>query len=177
MIQIDGHNPLEIGMIGHEGMLGAAMALGIERHAMRAIVQGSGHAHVIAAEEFRQLLLDNPEIAQIIRGYLFVIGEQLAQTTACNTFHEVPARLARWLLMTDDRAQGGPHLLTHRFLADMLGVRRSAVTIAAGQMQEDGLISYKRGQIHLLSRERLQEIACDCYSADLSSYRRQFDQP
>ncbi len=172
--EVDGHSPLEMGMIGHEGMLGATLALGVKRHPMSAVVQGSGIALEMPAAGFRRQLKGNPALVRIVHGYLFVLAEQLSQTAACNAFHEVAARLARWLLMMDDRARGEPLVLTHLFLSDMLGVRRSAVTIAAGQMQEKQLIRYTRGHIQVLSRPGLESIACECYPAALDAYQRQF---
>ena len=172
--KVNGYNPLEMGMIGHEGMLGATLALGVRLHPMAAVVQGSGLALGIPAAGFCRLLNDSPALTQIVHGYLFVLSEQLSQTSACNAFHEVAARLARWLLMMDDRARGTPLVLTHLFLSDMLGVRRSAVTIAAGHLQEKQLIRYSRGHIQVLSRPGLEAVACDCYPAALAAYRRQF---
>lgn len=172
--KVDGNNPLELGVIGHEGMLGATLALGVNRHPMSAIVQGAGLAIEIPADEFKGRLNDNPGLVKTIHGYLFVLSEQLSQTAACNAFHEVAARLARWLLMMDDRARGRPLVLTHLFLSDMLGVRRSAVTIAAGQMQAKQLIRYTRGHIQVLSRRGLEAVACECYPAALRAYERQF---
>lgn len=172
--RVDGHSPLEMGMIGHEGMLGATLALGVDRHPMHAIIQGSGAALEISATRFRRQLEDSPELKRVVDGYLFVLAEQLAQTAACNAFHEVAARLSRWLLMMDDRARGHPLALTHLFLGDMLGVRRSAVTIAAGQLQQKQMIRYSRGHIQVLSRPGLESVACKCYPAALASYRRQF---
>lgn len=173
-VKIDDHAPLEMGMIGHEGMLGATVALDVQRHPMSAIVQGAGLALEIPAGEFRHQLKDNPSLTCVVHGYLFVLAEQLSQTAACNAFHEVAARLARWLLMMDDRARGEPLVLTHLFLSDMLGVRRSAVTIAAGHLQEKRLIRYTRGHIQVLSRPGLESVACECYPADLAAYQRQF---
>lgn len=172
--QVSDHNPLEMGMIGYEGMLGATLALGVSRHPMRAVVQGSGAALEISATQLRPQIRGNPALKTIIDGYVFVLTEQLAQTAACNAFHEVAARLARWLLMMDDRARGQPLVLTHLFLSGMLGVRRSAVTIAAGQMQEKQMIRYNRGHIQVLSRPALESTACECYPAALASYERQF---
>lgn len=172
--QVEGYNPLEMGMIGHEGMLGATLALGVKRHPMSAVVQGAGLALAIPAEGFQQQLKDSPALEKLVHGYLFVLAEQLSQTAACNAFHEVAPRLARWLLMMDDRARGKPLVLTHLFLSDMLGVRRSAVTIAAGQMQDKQLIRYTRGHIQVLSRPGLEATACECYPAALAAYQRQF---
>jgi CRP-like cAMP-binding protein len=170
----DDHMPLEVGMIGFEGMLGATIALGVMHHPMPAFVQGTGLALEIPAAEFQRQLKDHPALKRMVKGYLFVLTEQLAQTAACNAFHEVAARLARWLLMMDDRARSKPLELTHLFLANMLGVRRSAVTIAAGHMQEKQIIRYARGHIKILSRSGLEELACECYPATLAAYQRQF---
>ena len=173
--QIDDHSPLEMGMIGHEGMLGATLVLGVGLHPMRAIVQGGGLALALSAAQFRDQLEDSPALKHMIHCYLFVLIEQLSQTAACNAFHEVQARLARWLLMMDDRAHGERLMLTHLFLSDMLGVRRSAVTIAAGHLQEQQLIRYARGHIQVLSRPGLEAIACECYPAALAAYERQLE--
>ena len=172
--RVDNHNPLEMGVIGFEGMLGATLALGVKRHPMPAVVQGSGLALEIPVDAFQRQLGESPALEHIVHGYLFVLVEQLAQTAACNAFHEVAARLARWLLMMDDRARGQPLMLTHLFLSGMLGVRRSAVTIAAGHLQEQRLIRYARGHIQVLSRPGLEAVACQCYPAGLAAYARQF---
>jgi CRP-like cAMP-binding protein len=172
--RVNGHKPLEMGMIGYEGLLGATLALGVQRQPMPAIVQGSGVALEIPVAGFQRQLKDSAALMRIVQGYLFVLAEQLAQTAACNAFHEVSARLARWLLMMDDRARGNPLELTHLFLSDMLGVRRSAVTIAAGHLQEKQLIRYARGHIQVLSRPGLESVACECYPAALNAYQRQF---
>jgi CRP-like cAMP-binding protein len=173
-VQVDDHRPLEMGMIGFEGMLGATLALGVKQHPMPAVVQGSGMALEIPAGALRRQLTETPALERIVQAYLFVLVEQLAQTAACNAFHEVAARLARWLLMMHDRARGQSLVLTHLFLSDMLGVRRSAVTIAAGQLQAQQLIRYSRGHIQVLSRSGLEAVACQCYPASLAAYTRQF---
>ena len=169
---MEGHGPLEVGMIGNEGMLGATLALGIEAAPMRGVVQGSGTALQMTASRFRRQLGLSPDLRRTLNGYLYVQLEQLTQTAACNSFHEVMERLARWLLMTHDRANGDSFQLTHLFLADMLGVRRSAVTIAAGALQRRRFIRYTRGQIRVLSRQGLESAACVCYSASINTYDR-----
>lgn len=171
---LDGHQPLEMGLIGNEGMLGATLALGIGQAPMRAVVQGSGSALRISSQLFKQELLSSPALLRALKRYLYVVMTQLSQSAACTHFHEIEPRLARWLLMTHDRAHADHFHLTHEYLADMLGVRRSGVSIAAAAMQARGLISYSRGEIHILDRAGLELAACECYAALLADYRAQF---
>jgi CRP-like cAMP-binding protein len=171
------HPPLEMGLIGNEGMLGGMLTQGVNRVPLRAVVQGSGTALRISASQLREELLGSPALMRILNRYLYVLMTQLAQTAACNRFHEVPARLARWLLMSHDRTHAEHFYLTHQFLADMLGVQRSAVTIAAGALQQQGLIHYSRGKITVLSREGLERLACECYAALNNDYAELFAAP
>ena len=171
---LDGHQPLEMGLIGNEGMLGATLALGIGQAPMRAVVQGSGSALRISSQLFKQELLSSPALLRALNRYLYVVMTQLSQSAACTHFHEIEPRLARWLLMTHDRAHADHFHLTHEYLADMLGVRRSGVSIAAAAMQARGLISYSRGEIHILDRAGLELAACECYAALQADYRAQF---
>lgn len=171
---LDGHQPLEMGLIGNEGMLGATLALGIGQAPMRAVVQGSGSALRISSQLFKQELLSSPALLRALKRYLYVVMTQLSQSAACTHFHEIEPRLARWLLMTHDRAHADHFHLTHEYLADMLGVRRSGVSIAAAAMQARGLISYSRGQIYILDRAGLEQAACECYAALQADYQAQF---
>jgi CRP-like cAMP-binding protein len=171
---LDGHQPLEMGLIGNEGVLGATLALGVSQAPMRAVVQGSGSALRISSQLFRQQLLKSPALLLTLKRYLYVVMAQLSQSAACTHFHEIEPRLARWLLMTHDRAHADHFHLTHEFLADMLGVRRSGVSIAAALLQARGLISYSRGEINILDRAGLELAACECYVAMQADYRAQF---
>jgi CRP-like cAMP-binding protein len=162
--QIEGHPPLEMGLIGNEGMLGVMLALGIDRVPLRGVVQGPGEALRMSAGNFRKALNDSQALSRSVFRYLYSTYTQVTQTATCNRFHEVEARLSRWLLMTHDRAHCDHFHLTHHFLADMLGVQRSAVTIAAGALQHRGLIHYSRGEINILDRKGLEASSCECYA-------------
>lgn len=160
---VQDHEPLEISLIGNEGMMGASLSLGINAAPMRALVQGSGRALRISAAQLRKQLAASTELATRLHHYVYVILEQLAKTAGCIHFHEVAQRLARWLLMTHDRTHADQLHLTQEFLADMLGVRRSSITVAAGVLQNDKLINYNRGEITILDRKGLEKVACECY--------------
>ncbi|APX94878.1 Crp/Fnr family transcriptional regulator [Halomonas sp. 1513] len=163
---------LEVAMTGREGMTGGALLLGVKESPLCALVQGGGTALRMDAARLRQLLLSCPTLNQRLLRYLYVTMSQLAQTAACTHFHRVEARLARWLLMTQDRAESDQLQLTHEFLAMMLGVRRAGVTEAASALQARGLISYQRGTINVLDRGGLIEASCGCYLVDRRLYTR-----
>ncbi len=159
----DGHEPLGLAMIGNEGALGSTVALGVNTTWLRAVVQASGACLRMTAAQLQRALRDSPDLVRVLKRYSYVLMGQLLRTAACNSFHEVEMRLARYLLMTDDRTTTNQFRLTHQSLADLLGVQRSAVTIAAGKLQRKNLIGYARGQISILSRNGLEDAACGCY--------------
>jgi len=160
---VDKVRTLEVGMVGNEGMVGMPMALGIGVSAVRALVQGSGTALRMSAAHFRAEFKDNLPLQRALFRYNHLLMAQISQTAACNRFHEADARLGRWLLMTSDRLQSDKFLLTHEFLAHMLGVRRVAVTKAASALHRRKLIDYSRGNITITNRAGLERAACGCY--------------
>ncbi len=167
---IDDGPGLEVGLIGNEGMHGIPVVLGVEISTHHSVVQGAGPALRITAASFLRELEQSPALLSLIQRYIYVSMMQLAQTAACNRFHLVEQRLARWLLMTKDRAHTNEFQITHEFLAKMLGVRRVGVTKAAGIMQKKKLISYSRGAMKIHRLAGLEAVSCSCYRTDKETY-------
>lgn len=170
LASIDGKTHLEVGLTGNEGILGATLALGVYTAPLHVMVQGGGAAYRVPVEPFCHVLRQSPALEQSLKRYLYVLFEQMAQTAACTRFHIVEARLARWLLMTQDRAHSNQFHITQKFLAYMLGVRRVGVTEAAQALQQQELIHYHRGNIEIINRSGLEKVCCSCYQADKASY-------
>ena len=167
---IEGSPGLEVGMVGREGLLGAHLALGVTTAPLRGVVQGPGTAWRVGAAAFRAEVARSAPLQRDLNRYLYVLMAQLAAATACLRFHQIGPRLARWLLMSQDRAHADHFHVTHEFLAYMLGVRRVGVTAAAGALQRLGLIEYRRGELKVLDRAGLEAAACGCYEADRRTY-------
>jgi CRP-like cAMP-binding protein len=163
---------VEVGMIGREGMLGAQLVLGVVTAPLRALVQGQGTALRVGTAAFRSELASSPALQQVLNRYIYVLMAQMAISVACLRSHAIAPRLARWLLMTQDRADSDGFRVTHEFLAYMLGVRRVGVTNAAGILQQSGLIEYRRGNIKVLDRGGLEAEACGCYAIDQQIYKK-----
>jgi CRP-like cAMP-binding protein len=160
---VEGHLALEVGLVGREGMLGIPLVLGIKVSPVRALVQGSGTAMRMSAARFHKEFRLSVALQRELYRYTYALMAQVTQTAACNRFHVVEARLARWLLMTRDRVRSNQFHLTHEFLGHMLGVRRVGVTQSASALQRRKLIRYSRGNITVLDQRGLERAACKCY--------------
>ncbi len=172
IMPVDDTSELEVGLVGREGMFGVPLMLGLQASPFRALVQGHGEALRIDADGFRDALRRSTALHSIISRYTHVQISQLAQTAGCTRFHVVESRLARWLLMTQDRADSTEFKVTQEFLSAMLGVRRVGVNKAARSLQQKGLISYSRGAMRVLKRAGLKAASCGCYKADNVVYSR-----
>jgi CRP-like cAMP-binding protein len=154
---------VEVGLIGKEGFSATPLAAGFRTSHTRTVVQAEATAFRVDADVLRAALARSPKLERQLNRYAQLLAVQVTQTAACNRLHEVDERLARWLLMTQDKV-GSKHLpLTQEFLAQMLGTRRSSVTVSAGALQDAGLIAYTRGKVTILDTSGLEEASCDCY--------------
>ena len=154
---------VEVGIVGREGMIGMSVIAGLRRGIFRAIVQMEGTGVRVRADVFQDLLSSAPVLRRELSRFALLHGMQSAQLAACNRLHEVEQRLARWLLMCQDRFDSQLLPLTHEFLAQMLGTGRPSVTLAAGALENAGLIENLRGTVKILNRKSLEEAACECY--------------
>ncbi len=160
---VEGRRALEVGLVGREGMIGARLALGATTSSVRALVQGTGIAMRMNSERFLREFRRSQTLQRVLLQFTDMLMVQISQTAACNRFHIVEARLARWLLMTAERMGSAAFHLTHGFLAEMLGVRREGVTLAASALQRRGIIRYRRGNITIPNLRDLEAACCSCY--------------
>lgn len=167
---VEGSTGVEVGMVGREGMLGAQLTLGVATAPLRALVQGEGTSWRMSAAIFRAELERSEPLRRELSRYVYVLMVQLATSAACVRFHQISPRLARWLLMSQDRAGCEKFRVTQEFLAYMLGVRRVGISVAASALQRAGLIEYHRGDVTVLDRAGLEAAACTCYASDGRTY-------
>jgi CRP-like cAMP-binding protein len=153
----------EVGLIGREGVVEAINLLGSASPPTTAFIQVEGAALRIPYPELQKEMFSASVLLRLILEFAQCHGFILSQLAACNGLHEIEARLARWLLMVEDRVQSDKFYLTQEFLAEMLGIRRTSVSAAAGSLQKSGLIAYRRGHIQVIKRKGLEEAACECY--------------
>lgn len=154
---------VEVGLTGKEGFVGLPLLVGFSTSPTQAVTQIAGSAFQITARDLVGLLRECPVLSRCLHRYSQEFALQVTQVAACNRLHNVYQRLARWLLMSQDRVGGSSFLLTQEFLSHMLGTRRASVSVAAGVLQKRGLITYKRGKVKIENRSRLENDACDCY--------------
>jgi CRP-like cAMP-binding protein len=154
---------LEVGFVGNDGLVGLAVFLGVNSSLNRAVVQGAGSAMKMKATIFRKQCSNGSALPGLLQRYSHSVLTQITQYAVCNQFHAVDERLARWLVMTNDRMGGDEFQLTQEFLSNMLGVRREGVSVAAGNLQKRKLISYSRGRLKILDRRGLEATSCGCY--------------
>jgi CRP-like cAMP-binding protein len=163
---------VEVGVIGREGFAGLPALLDQPQMSHSVMMQGSGEGLRIRSSILRDQFLKGGMLQRLVHAFAYLQLVQVSQSVLCNRMHEVDARLARWLLTSADRMESESLNLTQEFLAQMLGVQRSTVTVAAGELQRAGLIGYSRGKIHILDRPKLIKTACECYQIVSASYQR-----
>ena len=163
---------VEVGTVGREGMVGLPILLHAESMPTRAFVQVAGHGMRLSAAQLRDEMRASPALERLLYRYAQALFDQVAQSAACNRLHTIEERCARWILMTHDRVSTDTLALKQEFLAEMLGVHRPAVTLAAGALQRAGLITYSRGKIRVIDREALESASCPCYAIAQGAFER-----
>ena len=166
---------VEVGVVGREGVVGCSLLSGDDISPHQAIVQIADGAWRMSAHTFKRELESNSELNNLTRRYSQALFTQVSQTAACNRMHPIVTRLARWLLLMQDRMQSDKLHLTHEFIATMLGARRAGVTLAAGTLQRAGIIRYNRGKVLIVDQRALENAACECHGIVRDEYRRLFD--
>jgi CRP-like cAMP-binding protein len=172
VVPLEAGEAVEAGCIGREEVFGACGALGVKCHVGKAIVQMPGSGSAIKTADLARLVRQSDTLLAALAGHEQFLLAQAQQTAACNARHAIPQRLASWLLRVSDRSGEEELLLTQDFLAQMLGVQRASVSIAAAALKDAGLISYHRGRIVIQKQQELEKLACECYAAVRTQYER-----
>jgi CRP-like cAMP-binding protein len=162
---------VEVGLVGKEGFIGVPLVAGFRSSPTRAITQIEGSAFRVDADTLMELLRTCLKLERLLQQFSQILAMQVTQIAACNRLHEVDERLARWLLMSADRVGSNSLALTHELLSQMLGTRRSSVTVSAGIFQKAGLITHTRGDVKIIDRRKLEETACECYGIMLQQVK------
>jgi CRP-like cAMP-binding protein len=162
----------EIGIIGNEGVVGITVFLGGESTISRAVVQSAGRAYRLRSSVLLDLFNSSTQAMHLLLRFTQALITQMSQTAVCNRHHTIDQQLCRWLLLSIDRLSGSELVMTQDLIANMLGVRREGVTEVAGKLQEAGYISYSRGHITVLDREKLEHRTCECYGVVKREYDR-----
>ena len=154
---------VEVGLVGKTGIIGTPLTFGVKKSNLRIVMQVAGSGHRIKADDLQRFLPTMPHLLSRMGRFILLQGMQAAQTAACNRLHNLEQRLARWLLMTQDRV-GSEFFMTQEYLAEMLGTGRPSVSLTASQMQKAGAIRYSRGLVRIVDRGALEQLSCECYS-------------
>ncbi|MDQ5845926.1 MAG: Crp/Fnr family transcriptional regulator [Acidobacteriota bacterium] len=162
----------EMGLTGNDGVVGIALFMGGGTMPNRAVVQSAGGAIRMTAKTLKDEFARGGKFQQLLLRYTQALITQISQTAVCNRLHSVDQQLCRWLLLSHDRVKADELIMTQELIADMLGVRREGVTVAAGRLQDDGAISYVRGRITILSRQKLEDTVCECYAVVRDEFKR-----
>ncbi len=171
---VEGGEAIEVGLVGSEGMVGMPLVLGVDRGPAGGIVQMQGTALCMTSAALKQAFGESEALRGLLLRYMQALYTQVSQTAVCNGHHSLEERLARWMLMAHDRAEGDQFPMTHEFMAMMLGVRRSGVTVTAGALKQAGMISYGNGQMTILDRSGLEATACECYGTVQRHFKQLF---
>jgi CRP-like cAMP-binding protein len=173
VVEMSDGSMIETGMIGRDGVMGAIQALDERVSPNKVMVQAPGRAFVIDADVMRTAIASSTSLRVMLAKHEQFFIAQIQQSVACNALHTVEARMCRWLLRMYDLT--GPELpLTQEFMAQMMGVRRTSVSLVANQLQSDGLIAYRRGHVRIVDVEKLKQVACECYEAVNEQYKKIF---
>jgi CRP-like cAMP-binding protein len=155
---------VEVGLVGYEGMAGVDVILGVNTASKVATVQHAGYALKIAAPALKEAFNRGGKLQQYLLQYTHALMSQISASVLCNAHHKIDGRLARWILMYHSRVNTDEFIMTHEFMANMLGIRRAGVSEVAKKLQDEGLIDYYRGQFRILNRQRLEDKACGCFT-------------
>jgi CRP-like cAMP-binding protein len=172
LVPLEGGGSMEVGVIGREGLVGLPLVLGADSAPSEGLVQAQGTAFRIPAPALKRVFDDSAPLRTVLLRYTQALQTQISQTAVCNGSHTVEERLARWMLMTHDRAESDQFPITHEFMSLMLGVRRAGVTTAAGVLKRIGAIDYGQGTMTVLDRRILEGAACECYGVVRQQFER-----